>query len=442
MGKIGIKELATALTEKHGLQKADAEKFVAAMFDVLNNGLQTDKQVKVKGLGTFKVVSVASRKSVDVNTGEPIIIAGRDKISFTPDATLRDEVNRPFAQFDTVVVNDGVDFSEIDKKYNSTEETQIAEESKDSNDNTDKDKEEKEAAEKVVEEKEDEVEELAKKEEKLEEVAREEKEDIEESSVKEENEIKENSQKEEEEEKEIKEEEKEIEEEKHDEKRQSENLEEEDEAIAVEQRQIDNEQDRISDVETEDNELLETLQREHRTLKYICITAAIVIVALVAGAFYLFNQLQMRDHRIEHLEVQVKQQGTKATKTIVKVVQPKVETKVATDKPAKTNNKPEKTEKKEIAASDAPTKEVKKEDKKEDSYSKYNSDVRIRTGAYNIVGISNTITIRKGQTLSSISRSNLGPGMECYVEAVNGGRTDFKVGDKVNIPKLKLKKKR
>lgn len=117
MSKIGNKELARVLMEKHGLDKEAAERFVEQMFDVLGEGLQTDKMVKVKGLGTFKVTSVASRKSVDVNTGEPIIIEGRDKISFTPDNSLRDQVNRPFAQFDTVVLNDGVDFAEIDERF-------------------------------------------------------------------------------------------------------------------------------------------------------------------------------------------------------------------------------------------------------------------------------------------------------------------------------------
>ena len=123
MSKITNSDLAKVLMEKHELDKADAERFVALMFDILNNGLRQDKLVKIKGLGTFKVISVSSRKSVDVNTGKPIIIEGRDKISFTPDNTLRDKVNAPFAQFDTVVINDGVDFSAIDKSFQDKENT-------------------------------------------------------------------------------------------------------------------------------------------------------------------------------------------------------------------------------------------------------------------------------------------------------------------------------
>ena len=131
------KDLAVALTEKHGLAKTDAEAFVSAMFALINEALASERAVKVKGLGTFKVISVAARKSVDVNTGAPIVIDGRDKISFTPDSSLRDEVNKPFAQFETVVVNDGVDFSEIDRKFEEEETTKDTGSTKDTEDTED-----------------------------------------------------------------------------------------------------------------------------------------------------------------------------------------------------------------------------------------------------------------------------------------------------------------
>jgi len=111
MGKVGNKELAHTLVEKYGLDRNAAEQFVSEVFQVLMAGLHEDKQVKIKGLGTFKVTSVASRRSIDINTGDPIVIEGRDKISFVPDASLRDEVNRPFSQFETGVLNDDVDFT-------------------------------------------------------------------------------------------------------------------------------------------------------------------------------------------------------------------------------------------------------------------------------------------------------------------------------------------
>lgn len=125
MSKLGNKELSSSLSDKHGLNKTDAEKFVSAFFDVINEGLASEKLVKIKGLGTFKIIGVAARKSVDVNTGAPIVIEGRDKISFTPDATLRDEINKPFSQFDTVVLNDGVDFTHIDKEFEEDPEAAV-----------------------------------------------------------------------------------------------------------------------------------------------------------------------------------------------------------------------------------------------------------------------------------------------------------------------------
>lgn len=125
MSKLGNKELSSSLSDKHGLNKTDAEKFVSAFFDVINEGLASEKLVKIKGLGTFKIIGVAARKSVDVNTGAPIVIEGRDKISFAPDVTLRDEINKPFSQFDTVVLNEGVDFTHIDKEFEEDPEAAV-----------------------------------------------------------------------------------------------------------------------------------------------------------------------------------------------------------------------------------------------------------------------------------------------------------------------------
>jgi nucleoid DNA-binding protein len=114
MSKITIQEFAERLAERKGMSVSDAQRFLTAMLDTINNGLKDEKIVKVKGLGTFKVIDVKQRKSVDVNTGEEIIIEGRGKITFTPDSIMKDLVNKPFSQFETVVLNEGVDFSEID----------------------------------------------------------------------------------------------------------------------------------------------------------------------------------------------------------------------------------------------------------------------------------------------------------------------------------------
>ena len=117
MAKTALQLIADTVAKKHKITVKDAEKFVSAMFDVMNEGLKTDKLVKVKGLGTFKVQAVKPRESVNVNTGERVLIEGHDKVSFTPDATMKELVNKPFAQFETVVLNDGVDFTDIDSEY-------------------------------------------------------------------------------------------------------------------------------------------------------------------------------------------------------------------------------------------------------------------------------------------------------------------------------------
>ena len=117
MAKTALQLIADTVAKKHKITVKDAEKFVSAMFDVMNEGLKTDKLVKVKGLGTFKVQAVKPRESVNVNTGERVLIEGHDKVSFTPDTTMKELVNKPFAQFETVVLNDGVDFTDIDSKY-------------------------------------------------------------------------------------------------------------------------------------------------------------------------------------------------------------------------------------------------------------------------------------------------------------------------------------
>lgn len=349
------KDLAAILSEKHGLSKMEADKFVVTMFGLINDALSKDKLVKVKGLGTFKVVSVASRKSVDVNTGAPIVIEGRDKITFTPDTSLRDEVNKPFAQFDTVVVNDGVDFSVIDKKYNGEEEI-----------------------------------------------------------VESDYEIKHN------------------------------------ESLPISQKQqphevLDDEKTLEEKVENPPQEELYKVDSTpseptgfaiHRALKVTLIAVAVLLTLCIAGAYYMFTQLQKRDNRIANLEAQVS-----------------VTKKKSVDKmPSKPNTTSNKLQTKKIVTVDASnqTKENAVEDKSSEkeidtkfkttsSYS-YNGDPRVRTGAYNIVGIDKTITVKPGQTLTSISRFYFGPGMECYIEAVNGGRTEFKAGEKIKIPKLKHKK--
>ena len=112
MERVSILEIAAVLTAKSGLKKKDAERFANAIFEVVKDGLATDRLVKIKGLGTFKVIDIESRESVNVNTGERVVIEGHGKVTFTPDATMKVLVNKPFSQFETVVLNEGVEFDD------------------------------------------------------------------------------------------------------------------------------------------------------------------------------------------------------------------------------------------------------------------------------------------------------------------------------------------
>ncbi len=439
MSKLGIKELSSSLFDKHGLGKTDAEKFVSAVFDVINDGLASDKLVKVKGLGTFKIIGVSPRKSVDVNTGEPIVIEGRDKISFTPDATLRDEINKPFSQFDTVVLNEGVDFSNIDKDFEEDPEaavlkaigeTTVAEISEDqsSEDRTP----ETNPLEAVSTEAEDSSHETSFPVSSV-------KEDTSESLA-------------------VQEEEVEVltaEEESNDNKAlgsvapSTENTEVEnspEEGLSTAEPSIEKapvvaEKDKEVEEKVVNNNYVDVRQPQYEeaddehhnfTLRILVVAAAIIIIGCIGGGYYLFKQIEKRDSHIELLEKQMKIVAQRQKKDVVAHHQK------AISKPADTLKTSLVTPAKEV--------EKKKEEKaksiEEDALqAQYNKDPRIRTGAYIITGIEKTVIVNPGQTMSGISRSTLGLGMECYLEAVNGGEHELKAGDKIKIPKLKLKKK-
>ena len=221
-----------------------------------------------------------------------------------------------------------------------------------------------------------------------------------------------------------------------------------------------------------------TLRR--RYLIMIGVAAAVVILLLGGSIFYFVNQLQIRDNRISRLEEmmskehstpakrQVVAKTTKATTPVAKpqkkvnvaptstslsadkkagAVKPSAE-KAVVSKPQKAST-PVKSSaannqrlNKETADNKENAATVSSDNSQAEAAPDYNKDIRIRTGAYNVVGIDKTVTVKQGQSLSSISRAYLGPGMECYVEAVNSGKTSYKAGDKINIPKVKLKKRK
>lgn len=412
MSKLGNKELSSSLSDKHGLNKTDAEKFVAALFDVISEGLESDKLVKVKGLGTFKIIGVAARKSVDVNTGEPIVIEGRDKISFTPDATLRDEVNKPFSQFDTVVLNDGVDFSTIDKEFEEDPEAAVlkaigettAPEAPVLEPSNEEASNEKVAIEDVATKEEAEVPHSEEKSEieEVHEAVEPSKENIpivgSVESPSEESPIDKNPV--------VIEQHEEVEENKVEDK------------SAVEQPQYD-------------EEIVE--EHQNNALKILIVAAAVIVIGCIGGGYYLFKQIEKRDSHIELLEKQMKIVAQNQKKHTIARLQHHAAPKSIDTLKASTAS--------QLKAAETAKAGSEEESQEKALQAKYNRDPRIRTGAYIITGIKKTVTVRAGQTMNGISRTALGPGMECYVEAVNGGQRELKEGEKINIPSLKLKKR-
>lgn len=448
MSKTTIKELASSLSEKHDLSKADAERFVATIFEVINDGLEDDKLVKVKGLGAFKIIGVAARKSVDVNTGEPIVIEGRNKISFTPDASMRDDVNKPFSQFETVIINDGVDFSSIDKEYENENENETVENEEnvttDKDDNKEQEKTENEISkdtetliksepgdrERLTKDHSQEMplstesDSAAKNDPPTESVTPAESGSSAESdipAVKDETPA----------ESETSTVNKET------------PAEEETPAESKSSAEVDFATER-RDIEREVEKELINYKETHpsHTMKVLAITAVVFVIACLCGGYYLFSQIQRRDSHIEMLEKQMRmvaqQQKEKkvATKPSKQIPQAKQEQDTL---PQETDGKQD--DAKLMPQADSKQETLKAADKQTALQDQYNKDVRIRTGAYVIVGIKKTVTVRSGQTMEGISRSSLGPGMECYLEAVNGGKRELKAGESLNIPELKLKKR-
>lgn len=557
MSKISLSDLAQRLAEKSGISLQDAELFIRKMFDVANEGLQSDKLVKMKWLGTFKVMAVKDRESVDVNTGERILIEGRDKISFTPDNILKEIVNKPFAQFETVVVNDGVDFDEIDRKFENAEENGPVSDStlecvSDSENSSvesfvEQDSsatsgvidflDEENAApvsdemivigERLSQENVAEPEE--KKPEGLEPAATEPaatepavfkpavSEPVESESATSELETKESEVPAQ----------NEVESVVSDEEKESTLTEEtpiaekvpsgEDNSITetpiVEKVPSDKEnftetpieEEASSDEETPSSD--EVTDKRHVVLpRYLVIAASVVFLAMIGGfGWFAFNYGKMAAQR-DHLALQLdnyqqiaaeKKAPTKSASTQEEILRKKaIEDSIRMAQASEAVKKAENAEQNMDAAADnqsidAKSPEAKKNleakkladaknladakrqvdakklaetkkqqeakklaeaKKKEEARkqtekhaaqasSKYDQDARVRTGAYRIIGVSEVVTAREGQTIKSLSQKYLGPGMECYVEALNGNSL-LKPGQKVKIPKLELKKKK
>ncbi len=501
MNRSSMLILARILAEKNNMTISEAEAFIKQMFDVANGVMQADKQLKIRWLGTFKVTSVKDRESVDVNTGERIIIGGRDKITFTPDNILKEIVNKPFAQFETVVVNDGVDFSEIDRKFAfeakeevsaPSDEQQIAEESETSL--VDKAEsipavaemsDESELKEDVVSEVTVQVEDLS--------VVSEEAE-VPVSEIKEKEQLLADAQESEQPVSKVRE----------PELPDAVNLSEQSvvevkvpeqpvvkgglvqsvTASSVQEETVVSRPEKMAPVSqtkqavpvgnpentVEEDDEESSSDRKHYFMlpRYVISVAVILILLLIGGiGWFAFNYGKMQAQR-NHLALQLEEmQKVRMEKdSLAQAQKDDLRTKALQDSArlaqsaevlngvdeqnaaAQSDSLRKAVAAKEIVSKQqtevAKQKALKEAKQKVEvqAVSKYDADPRVRTGAYRILGVDHSIVAKSGQTLSSISKLYLGPGMECYLEAVNGGAIDVKAGQKIHIPKLALKKKK
>lgn len=444
MSKFSLNTLGKLLADKSGLSQVEAELFIRKMFDVCNQGLDADKQVKIKWLGTFKVQATKDRESINVNTGERFTIEGRDKLTFTPDNILKEIVNKPFAQFETVVVNDGVDFDEIDEKFGE-EQTEDAPEQV--IDFLDEEKTATPNPEVVVIESEKEKEkedELAKQ------IA------IEQAKL--------------ERLKQAQLEQERIQKEKQEQERlEQERLEQEKLELAQQQQAlkavVEPAVPASDESEEEEKEEEEESSNSHHIVipRYLVVAVCLIVVALIGGmGWFAFNYGQMTAQR-DHLAMQLNQYHQAPAKKVPakpaaaplsqeqKLRQKAMEDSIRMAKTAEAvklaeNSDEESANAEKAKQAEAKTKAEAKDKAEEKAASKiassqYDKDARVRTGAYRIIGVAQTVTVGAGQTLEQISTRYLGSGMECYVEALNGTST-VKAGQKIKIPKLELKKKK
>lgn len=519
MSKSSLSVLAKAVASKRGLTQAEAERFIATMFEVAGDGIQEDKLLKMKWLGTFKITSVKDRESVDVNTGERILIEGRDKISFTPDNILKEIVNKPFAQFETVVVNDGIDFSDIDEKFanmeREEEELQLQKEQECHDEEVvqeEQPREEEHSQE--VELNEDLSQEAKKSQENLldaelqsqeggqkDELSQEANTPISEETVALSSELKnaeisednisvtsEDNISQTSDDTISKTEENGIPEEvgmliSHlkENKSEAEEIERVEEAkvkeeaevpkaaevhveetpaeakVVVSQSNVENKKQPEYDETLNEDEAYASDRRHFVIPKYVVALVSVVFIALLGGLCwfaFIYGKMQARQEQMEMQLKAIKPQPQPKPK-------PKVVAPVDTAKSVASSD--DKTDAENVLANGAQTNNEQtdhaqlamKKKAKQDSIrmaqannavkmaekaSVYLNDPRIRTGAYRIVGVEKTVTAKSGQTLAGLSKLYLGPGMECYMQAINGC-SEIKPGQKVKIPKLKLKRK-
>lgn len=413
--------LGQCLVQKYGLSQEDADTFVEILFQIIRDRLEVDKIVKIKGLGTFKLAEMNARESVDINTRERIIIEGRQKLTFTPESAVRDRINSPFAQFETVEISDDADFTAIDEKYSEKELEAV------------------DTAENDVPA-----------------IINDEQEDVKDESVPELNdtdsiatddeampiEVVEDSEEKEREEAV-------VEQNANEEDSETSDSEVKDEVVSdSEAPKTDIEQTVAPDKDNFGNPIVRTPYCEdliHESISHgrtiirllYGLMILVGVVLIMVGGYFCY-QLGVREALIANNSpqgvVENVQQSTESEPEVVPqeeqpVVKPEV---VDTIQPTAISP----------AESPAPSSAPAQPTAEELRQAEYNKDIRVRTGAYRIVGLDTTIVVSAGQTLKGISTAYLGAGMECYIEVFNGGITQVKPGDKIKIPKLRLKKKR
>lgn len=466
MSKFSLNTLGTLLADKSGLSQVEAELFIRKMFDVCNQGLDADKQVKIKWLGTFKVQATRDRESINVNTGERFTIEGRDKLTFTPDNILKEIVNKPFAQFETVVVNDGVDFDEIDEKFG---EEQTEDAPAQVIDFLDEEKTATPNPEVVVigSEKEKEAEDELAKQIAIEQAKLER---LKQAQLEQERIQKEKLEKEKQEQERLEQER--LEQERLEQERLEQKRQEQEKLELARQQQalkaVVEPAVPASDESEEEEEEEESSNSHHIVIpRYLVVAVCLIVVALIGGmGWFAFNYGQMTAQR-DHLAMQLNQYHQAPAKKVPakpaaaplsqkqKLRQKAMEDSIRMAKTAEAVKLAENSDEESASAEKDKQTEVKAKaeakekakDKAEEkatskiASSQYDKDARVRTGAYRITGVAQTVTVGAGQTLEQISTRYLGSGMECYVEALNGTST-VKAGQKIKIPKLELKKKK
>ena len=444
-----VNDFARELSEKYGLSLSDASDFIDAMFDVVNEELDdTDSSVKIKGFGTFKVSAVSARASVDVNTGERIIIDGRNKISFTPEVLLRDRVNRPFVQFETVVLNDGVDFSEIDDEMDEVPDSVIETETQgvqlsptaptdqltDQSTNQPTPTEQPQGVQ---------LSPTAPTDQPTDQSANqptptEQSQGVQLSPTAPTDQPIDQPSPSEPASKVV-------------------NTEEHRDMarrlMAPKSEPIDDdnnkadEEESANDIDESDDEGIVIggcKQRSPRIMYVLTIASFVILVSIGIGMYFLYQRIEEKNHVIDRLETRLyAQQDTVVAVEPQRIVRDTVaynDSLKAADVHTAENTMKEKKDSVRASNSKAATGStaVMSAASTATTPSDYNYDVRVRTGAYIIVGVAKVVTVQPGQSLASISKAYLGEGMECYVEVLNNCHT-VKAGDKLKIPEVKLK---